>query len=83
MPTDNTDPKKIKKGKKPFSERANRRLLLLKWKKKNLENEYMSQDEFSSKKQIKNLRKQNRITGRENRISGFQRFLGREEKPKG
>tara|TARA_B100000780_G_scaffold166251_1_gene116330 strand:+ start:975 stop:1217 length:243 start_codon:yes stop_codon:yes gene_type:complete len=80
MPTDNTDPKKIKK---PFSKRANRRLLLLKWKKKNLENTYMSKDEFSSKEQKKNLKKQNKLTDRENRISGFQRFLGRSEEPKG
>tara|TARA_B100000780_G_scaffold271219_1_gene231909 strand:- start:7055 stop:7303 length:249 start_codon:yes stop_codon:yes gene_type:complete len=62
---------------KNFSNRALRRLKELEAKSDDLEREYMTKNEFSSKGQIKSLKKQNRITTKINRITKRQEGRGR------
>tara|TARA_R100001377_G_scaffold34728_1_gene19147 strand:- start:341 stop:589 length:249 start_codon:yes stop_codon:yes gene_type:complete len=62
---------------KNFSNRALRRLKELEAKSDDLEKEYMTKNEFSSKGQIKSLKKQNRITTKINRITKRQEGRGR------
>tara|TARA_R110000868_G_scaffold55927_3_gene173627 strand:- start:703 stop:951 length:249 start_codon:yes stop_codon:yes gene_type:complete len=67
---------------KNFSNRSLKRLSKLEKKSDNLEKEYLSKDEYSSKKQVKSLNKQNRIAGRITRINKRQEKKGRIN-PKG
>ena len=62
---------------KNFSNRALRRLKELEAKSDDLEREYMTKNEFSSKGQIKSLKKQNRLTTKINRITKRQEGRGR------
>jgi hypothetical protein len=62
---------------KNFSNRALRRLKELEAKSDDLEREYMTKNEFSSKGQIKSLKEQNRLTTKINRITKRQEGRGR------
>jgi len=62
---------------KNFSNRALRRLKELEAKSDDLEKEYMTKNEFSSKGQIKSLKEQNRLTTKINRITKRQEGRGR------
>lgn len=65
---------------KNFSNRSLRRLSKLESKSDSLEKEYLSKDKAGftpDRKQIKSLKKQNRVEGRINRITKKQKAKGR------